>query len=396
MSREKLHPLIDRIREIVDLAENTQKEVLWAPEGSDAKDHWRGTPRAYGETHAAPFTVEPEFPLWASIIGFDMVDFYTNPDCYLENTLKIAIFRHEHFKECTPIGKGIGIWLGATLESSLFGAQTVYRSDASPWLDRAPTIASERDLATMPVPDFYHSGLMPLAHRYYERCRELLDDDFTVTFPEWGRGPWGVAFHLRLIENLAFDIMDNPGFVHRMMRFITDARKEWWQERSNYLGVPLGPANLYNDEVNCPTLSPAMYEEFVLPYEQELSAFHNGIGYWHSCGDTTLLLGLIDRIPNLCMFHVGPWTDLTRVVDTFADRHPLEICLNPVSDVQMAGPEQMRAKLSYIKETCGNLAYTVRADGLQDLQGVPRELTQIKQWVSIAQEMLTGSVSQPL
>ena len=131
------------------------------------------------------------------------------------------------------------------------------------------------------------------------------------------------------------------------MRFITDARKQWWRDRSKYLGIPLEPANLYNDEVNCPTLSPAMFEEFVLPYEQELSEFHGGIGYWHSCGDTTKLVELIDRIPNLGMFHVGPVDrpapDRWRPSATGT---PLEICLNPVADVQMASADQMRARLA--------------------------------------------------
>jgi len=390
MTRQDLSALMDSVREIAGSEENQQKDRLWAPESTDAKDHWRGTPRPYGEIHGAPFTVEPEFPLWAKTIGFDMVEFYTNPDCYLENTLKIAIYRHQHFKESTPVGKTIGIWLGATLESTLFGAQTIYRADASPWLDRTQAIRDETDLAALPAPDFFRSGLMPLAHRYYERIGELLEDDFSVTFPEWGRSPFGVAFHLRLIENLAMDMLDHPGFVHRLMRFITDARKQWWRDRSKFLDHPIEPANLYNDEVNCPTLSPALYEEFALPYEQELSEFHGGIGYWHSCGDTTKLLELIDRIPNLGMFHVGPWTDLRRSVEVFGARHALEICLNPVEDVQMADADQMRAKLRGIVATCGDIAYTVRADGLQDLHGVQHELTRIRAWIDLAHEELLG------
>jgi hypothetical protein len=63
MALKDLPALFDRIREIVDSEGDKRKERLWAPEGADAKDHWRGTPRPYGQTHAAPFTVEPEFPL---------------------------------------------------------------------------------------------------------------------------------------------------------------------------------------------------------------------------------------------------------------------------------------------------------------------------------------------
>lgn len=388
MDGEELNALMDRVREISDRSENRQRGLLWEPEAADAKDHWRGSPLRFDKLYAAPFTVEPEFPLWSKIIGFDTVAFYSDPDCYLKNTLKIAIYRYEHFQDCTPISKTISIWLGVPFESSLFGAHTILRPGESPWLDREPVILDEKSLADLKMPDFYRSGLMPVAHRFYERLGELLDDDFAVTFPEWGRGPWGVASHLRLLHNIAMDIMDNPAFVHRIMRFITDARKQWWLERARFLRMPLEAANLYNDEVNCPTLSPHMYQEFVLPYEQELSAFHGGIGYWHSCGDTTKLLALIDSIPQLRMFHVGPWTDLRRVIEVFGERHPLEICLNPVVDVQTVSPEQMVGKLQYIMRVCGDMAYTVRADGIQDLNGTPGEVAQLQKWVAVARQLM--------
>jgi uroporphyrinogen-III decarboxylase len=266
----------------------------------------------------------------------------------------------------------------------------VLRSGESPWLDREAVITDERSLAHLQLPDFHASGLMPVAHRFYERMRELLDDDFTVTFPEWGRGPWGVATHLRLLDNMALDLIDRPAFAHQIMQLVTEARKQWWLDRARFLGIALEPANLYNDEVNCPTLSPRMYEEFVLPYEQDLSAFHGGIAYWHSCGDTTRLLALIDKIPNLKMFHVGPWTDLQRVMEVFEGRHPLEICLNPVADVQNASQQQMVDKLAYIKKQCRGGAYTVRADGIQDLNGVAAELLQLKLWITAARGQLLG------
>jgi hypothetical protein len=90
------------------------------------------------------------------------------------------------------------------------------------------------------------------------------------------------------------------------------------------------------------------------------------------------------------MFHVGPWTDLRRAAEVFGGHHALEICLNPVEDVQMADADQMRAKLRGVVDTCGDIAYTVRADGLQDLHGVQHELAQIREWIDIAHQELLG------
>jgi hypothetical protein len=56
-------------------------------------------------------------------------------------------------------------------------------------------------------------------------------------------------------------------------------------ERAKFLGEPVQKLKLYNDEVDCPTLSPGMYREFILSYEQELARIHGGLVYWHSCGN---------------------------------------------------------------------------------------------------------------
>jgi uroporphyrinogen-III decarboxylase len=302
----------------------------------------------------------------------------------------MTIYRHREWNDETCISTEIPIWLGATLESSLFGAETIYAEDASPWLDRNLILRAEEDLDGLECPNFFRSGLMPLAHRYYEVLNELLEKDFKVTFPEWGRGPFGVAFHLRGFENLLMDMASNAEFAHKLMRVITDSRKKWTEDRAKFLGCSVEKGNLYNDEVNTPALSPKLYEDFVLPYEQELSQFHGGILYWHSCGDTTELVHLIARIQNLEMFHVGPWTSGTRCVEVFENKVPLEFCLHPLRDVQDTQVEGMKAKLAEIAKAVKAGPYTVRADGLQVFRGLDRDLPQIKEWIKVADEFLSS------
>ncbi|MBD3305243.1 hypothetical protein GF339_02730 [candidate division KSB3 bacterium] len=389
--KEELKGLMDRVREIASEPRNTERVKFWQPQPDTARDHWRGTPRPRAELPRAPITVEPEIPMWAAMLGFKVDEFYTNPATYLKYQLKMMIYRYEHWADETCIGTEVPIWLGATFESSLLGAETIYAPDASPWLDREPVIVTEDDLDRLEYPDFRTSGLMPRAHQYYEVLGELLDDDFKVTFPEWGRSPFGVAFHIRRYEQLALDMATNPDFTHRMMRFITDARKHWVQERAKFLDMSVEKGNLYNDEVNTPTLSPKMFEEFVLPYEQELSAFHGGILYWHSCGETTRLAPLIAKIPNLEMFHVGPWTDPAKTVQAFEGKMPLEFCLHPLRDVQQATEAEMESKLVEIAEACGPCPYTVRADGLQVATSLQHELDQVDTWIKVADRVLRNS-----
>jgi uroporphyrinogen-III decarboxylase len=329
--------------------------------------------------------------MWGDMLGFRADQYYSDPLVYLINYLKIMIYRYENWDEETGVAKEIPIWLGVTLESSLFGADTIYEDNEYPWIDRKPVITDESDLTKLEKVDFFHSGLMPLAHRFYEVIGDLTDDDFNVVFPEWGRSPFGVATHLRGYENFLTDMIQNPGFAHRTLTLITEKRKEWITERAKFLGRKIGKGNIYNDEVNCPTLSPELYEEFALPYEVELSDFHSGILYWHSCGDTTRLLPFIAKIGTLEMFHVGPWTDVGRAVETFDGKVPLEICLHPLRDVQKATSSQMEAKIVEIAYSCKDTPYSVRADGLQVIDDLDSDLTRIREWMTLANRVLSDN-----
>ena len=380
--------LDEKIEELIEQQRLSGIANYWEPQEYTAKDHWRGIPRHSKVLDMIPFTVEPEIPMWAAILNFSVKEFYSIPRVYLENTLKMMIYRAEKFQDFTCIEKTIPIWLGAPFEESLFGSKQVLVEGASPWLDREPLIKKQEDLDRLEFPDFYKSGLMPTAHYFYEVIGELTEGKYTVVFPEWGRGPFGVAFHLRGFDNLLIDMLVNPDFVHRLMRFVTDARKHWVSERAKFLGRKIDKGNLYNDEVNCPTLSPEQYKEFVLPYEIELCNFHGGIVYWHSCGDIANLAEGISRIPYLEMLHIGPWTDMKEVRRVFGERVAYEKCLMPTEDVQMATEEEMEKKLEEIRGVLDGTAYTVRADGLQIVSSVDRDIEKVIKWVTIARKKL--------
>ena len=300
------------------------------------------------------------------------------------------IYRFEVFQDFTCIEKTIPIWLGPPFESTLLGSEGVYVRGESPWLDREPVIKDYSDFSKIKLPDFYKTGLMPLAHEMYQEISEMVEGKYIVVFPEWGRGPFGVAFHIRGFNNLLMDMVTNPEFVHQLMKFINEARKEWVSVRARFLGRQVEKGNLYNDEVNCPTLSPQQYEEFVLPYEIDLCHFHGGIVYWHSCGNVTKLLDSIRKIPQIDMFHIGPWTSLVESKRVFGEDTALEKCLMPTEDVQMASPKEIEEKLKEIKSSLDGCYYTVRADGLQLLSDVAHDVEIIKQWVNIARSVLNN------
>lgn len=382
----KLTGSVDRL---YNSSRNRLINTFWRRDNQRAKDHWRGIPQSTNNISVIPFTVEPEPPMWASILDFSIKEYYTDPVCYLKNTLKMMVYRFENFNDFTPIVKMIPIWLGETFEPSLFGSKTIFIDNESPWIDREPVINDFKDFKSLEFPDFYSSGLMQIVHRMFNEMNELVGHEYDIVFQEWRMGPLGLACALRGMQNLLQDILLNPNFVKELMQFLTEARIKWVKEQAKFLNKKIGPCDLDNDEVNTPIISPEIYDEFILPFEQKICAFHGGIGYWHSCGDVSKLLPWIRKIPRIDLLHVGPWTDLQRVKELFGEDTPLEICLMPTTDVLMADEDSMKNRLLDIKNALQGAAFTIRADGMQVVHSVRTDVEKIQKWVDIAYDSLT-------
>ncbi len=372
MSMQNIPRLLDKVRGLVDGPRNREFYELWpdqidSPYGDFGPLHY-WFPRPMNKDGRIPYVFEVEPALWHHVLGVDLEQFYTDPATYLEYWLRIALYHFEHFNDDLPLTKTIDIDFGSVFPQSLFGIDTLYAPDEAPWNGLEPVWKTEDDFGRAKFPDFYSSGLLPLAHRFYAEIKQMVGDDFRVHFISWRKGPFSLLIALRGFEQLLLDFYDRPSFVHEMMTFVNESMKHWYSERRAFLGEDrFGPIFLGNDEVSLPTLSPTLYEEFVLPYETDLSDFFGGIDYWHSCGAVTKLLGPIARIPNVHMFDVGPWTDLATAVEIFGQVPGATIMrrINPIDFVIRATDQQMRQPLYELREMCSGVIPTmVVYDGL--------------------------------
>jgi hypothetical protein len=137
-------------------------------------------------------------------------------------------------------------------------------------------------------------------------------------------------------------------------------------------------------------MSPSHYRDILLPLEIELSESYGGIAYWHSCGDTTRLLDAISQIPNLDLFHCGPWTDVSSACHIMGAKGiAVEICIEPVDKVQHASPiAQKRYLEDTIAQIPGNTACYIKVDSLEVIRDLPTELEAIQSWLRVAQTLL--------
>jgi len=180
------------------------------------------------------------------------------------------------------------------------------------------------------------------------------------------------------------DFYDNPSFVHKLMEYITRSRMQWEDECNAFLGEKCGSCILANDEVNCPTVSPQLYAEFILPYEKQLIEYYGELGYFHSCGDLTPLLHYIKPLaPKL--LQVSPWTDLEAACAAFAGTDTvLDIWAHVSDDVMYATGEHARQAMSRIYGICrtgGIAGFQINSGNIQQTpRGTEEDDIKIMQW----------------
>ena len=385
MLNEQIKRLIDNFLELEQSEKNQLRKAKWQRLPPTGRDQWRATPKTDGSWREGniPLVIDLQNSIWAKLLDFSLKDYYTHPEVFLEYYLRIMIERFKMFDDDVFLSKTISIWGGAAYEGSMFGMKYEMFDAQDPWLDHTILINGSDDLERISFPDFHASGLMPDMLRVYEGVSEMLGEEFDVFFPEWIRAPFGICVYLRGFENFLVDIMLDPDFARRILRFVTDARIDWYNNLAKYLGRKPGLANLFNDEVNCPSLSPDGYRELVLPFEKKLCDYHGGLLYWHSCGDVTPFLEDIRRLPVMEMMHVGPWTSVDHAAKVFGDAAPLEICINPQKDIFEADASAMALKIRSILEDCSRNdinGFYIRASGLGITRNMDFTLKKIKEW----------------
>jgi len=385
---ERIKGLCDQLRELAETEENERRQTLWEKPAGLPNVFIRHLPRP--NTDTVPFIADLDREMWAPVLSIPIERIYAEPLVYLEFELKKKIYAFQHFQDDNPLTHFITIWRGCGLIESLLGLPQAPAADGhEPWPGRNPILNDKEDLASLSLPDFRTSGAAPEVHRMYTEMREVLPDDFTVIFPEWDFGPFGISLHLRGMSRLPLDMLEDPEFIQWLMQFILEAKMHWSRERASFLGEPIQPLYMPSDDVSVPMISPQTYRDLVLPIEKKMSDFHGGMDYWHSCGKIDPLIPLIKEIPNLRMIHVSPFTDIKQAVQAIGRDHIIEIVLNPIDDVENASQAQMEDKLHQVRHLCDGLHYTVRADAFQVFSSVENDLAQIKLWIDCCRRLLS-------
>lgn len=219
------------------------------------------------------------------------------------------------------------------------------------------------------------------------------------------------AAELRGLEPLMMDVLDRPEWVHRLMCFLMEAHLDYMREMErqnrvtpNHVRWPFyhpplcpdydpGHVRLkdcwgYAESQEFDLFSPAMLDEFLLPYQIPILALST-LNHYGCCENLTQKYSLLAKIPGLRRVSVSPWTDFAAAVETTAGKYALNWRYSPTEVVFNFDPQQVRRTI----RECLTLARYVPVEIiLQDVQTVNDHPEHIREWVHIAMEEAERSV----
>ena len=220
------------------------------------------------------------------------------------------------------------------------GGETVFPENATPFQER-PLVRSAADLARLRQPDPLRRG-----SRMADRVKAVsimskaAGDECLVL--GWVEMPFAEACSLCGVSDFMMMLTDEPALAHKVLEFCCEANIAFALAQLE-AGAPMVGAG----DAAASLISPRMYREFALPYEQRVcEAVHaaRGLIKLHICGNTTALLPDMVKT-GADVFNVDHLVDFRLASDAYAAAN---ICykgnLDPVSDFLQATPEECQQR----------------------------------------------------
>ena len=206
----------------------------------------------------------------------------------------------------------------------------------------------------MPVPRLNK----PATAKAYER----LGDDGILRGFVWGdqAGCWQHACCLYGEQEMIYSAHDDPAWVHRVMEVLLAKKLQFIEESLD--GATFDLIETGGGAASSTVISPAMHEEFCLPYDRPMHDALHAIGHrvvYHTCGGMMPLLEMIaenhtDASETLSPPEVGgDVADLSEVRRRIGDRVALIGGFNQFQILTEGVPQQVRAEVHRLFEAAG-------------------------------------------
>jgi len=212
----------------------------------------------------------------AQLVGASIKEFLTKPDVFV----KAQLAGYERYKPDIVIM----MWDLLT-DVEAIGGELSFPEDSMCFPSKH-VLEDKGRLSVLQLPDPSKDGRIPGYLDAAARTQKAITESIVSTVIA---GPWTIAIGLRGATELILDSVDDPDYVHELMRFCTQVSINFAEAI-----VPLGLGIGYSEApASCSLISPRMYQNFVFPYHKQIvdhfKAKKVGLGL-HICGNANPIL----------------------------------------------------------------------------------------------------------
>ena len=171
--------------------------------------------------------------------------------------------------------------------------------------------------------------------------------------------------------------------MHDLLGWLVEERIRWWEAYLKWSGTTGKGAGIGDDWINIPFITPAMFDDFLLPCYQRLKEYHGGLGYVHSCGNKVPVQKRLVEL-DINSHEVNHWTDLDA---TLANVPPNKfLCVNLLNlDVLLTSDQQKETQLREIFTKCAGREFQVVGSAIEKVhEDMAEDIRQTQRWVEIA------------
>ena len=320
-------------------------------------------------------------------IGVPFSRYFQDPEVMLCSQIQAQKWLMENIR--TDAYSITGAWTGAwtdfenTFEAGSLGCAVEFPENDIPWVGPG-WVRTEEDLSRLERMDFiqgdlnerqliYRRAMMAAAERYPVRFLggPVFYPGRNPALTHTSDGPFGVAGDLMGQTELFTAVHENPEFVRKLLRIVTDKLIEYldfcWQEEG------LAERDLSWTDDLAAGLSAESYRELVLPEEKRLRFHFSGRASLHMCGRTDHLLETFTHDLGITEYQgFGYEVNLDRVAGVMGGKVVLLGNVNPMLVLQ--GPtERIREETQRCIEKLAPFKGYIVQDGANIPPGTPPE-----------------------
>ena len=280
-----------------------------------------------------------------------------------------------------------------------------------------PPLEKEEDLEKLVMP--HHVIDETETFRTYDKLKSAIGDIIDINID---RGPayimWtgdissDIAF-LRGLEQIMWDMIDRPSWVHKLAGFLSEAVLNVHHEAEKagdwHLANHQNQSMPYSEELDDPkangpavkknklwgymaaqeftTVSPEMFDEFILTYQLPILREFGLVSYG-CCEDLTKKIPFLRKIPNLRRIAIAPWANVRECAEQIGDQFVISWRPNPTEMVCTGFDENRIKKILEQNITIFKANNCIFDITIKDVPTVQKNPQTVVDWIKTARKII--------